>query len=161
MLLLPVFFGLISSTAAVDLYLRFYKGADLICVGLDPETCCGVSGFKSDPFWSMDFQVIPADWNLRLRGHAGPLCGNVVDTTTTRGATSLVLTHGPFTGGGYSFAPAGTKRSESEGDYNSTLTKVARPNLVTLSDGVQYNLRDLDDASFAEMVRALPPFQRI
>ena len=153
MLRLPVFFSLLGSTAAVDIWLSWFSGGTSVhCVGMNPDKCCGISGSSDSPFWGVSFQAIPPEWNLWVRGHAGPLCGAIVESATSRGRQNVDMGQGPFGGGGYSFVPW-TKRSESEGDLEFNCTEVVRPSVMTLPDGVQYNIAELDDAAFAEMVR--------
>ena len=147
MLRLPVFLSLLGSVAAIDIWLRWESGGNVHCSGIAPDHCCGVLGRSDSPFKGIDFQAIPSDWNLVVRGHRGPQCGVIGQSDTSRGRGNVVLENGPFGGGGYGFASL--KRSEGAGGC----TEVVRPSVLTLTDGVRYNVTELDDASFAEMVR--------
>jgi hypothetical protein len=148
MLRLPVFLSLLGNVTAIDIWLRWASGGNVLCSGIAPDTCCGVVGNSGSPFKGIDFQAIPSNWNIGVRGHRGPQCGVWGDYQLSSGRGNVVLENGPFGGGGYGFVSS--KRSEGVNGF----TEVVRPSILTLADGVQYNVTELDDASFAEMVRA-------
>ena len=147
MLRLPVFLSLLANAAAIDIWLRWEDGGNVLCSGIDPNRCCSVSGRDDSPFWSIDFQAIPTAWKIVVSGHHGPQCGAIWDSQFSNGRTRVEAFNGPFGGGGYHFGETSRKRS------GGLETENVRPDLVGLADGTQYNVTGWDDASFAQMVR--------
>jgi hypothetical protein len=82
MLRLPVFLSLLGNAAAIDIWLRWFGGGNVVCYGIAQNTCCGVMGISGNPFWGIDFQAIPHNWNIGVRGHGGDQCGPIVEFQT-------------------------------------------------------------------------------
>ncbi|KEY64194.1 hypothetical protein S7711_03484 [Stachybotrys chartarum IBT 7711] len=164
---LSVFLGLIASASAIDLYLGWTSGSNyILCQRWSPDRCCSTSQSGS-PFTSIDFREIPTNWDVSVRVHRGSQCGAVVESQASNGRTNIRIRGGNYGGAGYGFL---SRRSENDENVDA---ETVRPSAVVFADGPRYNLTELDDASFAEMLvstclqkfnlyfvlcRLLPPF---
>ncbi|KAH7376611.1 hypothetical protein B0T11DRAFT_294087 [Plectosphaerella cucumerina] len=156
MLFLPAFLTLLGSVSAVDIWLNFQTtncrgSGSVLCPGLEPNTCCSVPGRTGNPYTSVTVMHIPSVWNLDCRGHAGNYCGPIRELQTSNGRNTVCLGRGPFGGGGYGFwngRVAATAESAAEGNCT-------RPSIVSLGDGTQYDVADLNDDDFNEMILLL------
>ncbi|KAG9255169.1 uncharacterized protein F5Z01DRAFT_654184 [Emericellopsis atlantica] len=154
MLFSPAFFSLFAGASAIDIWLNWNtsncKGSNSIhCANIGPATCCAISGQSGSPFTSIAFREIPSNWNIEMRGHQGSQCGRHRTTQTSGGRTELCMGSGPYGGGGYSFV---NKRRSDTVDLQEECTDVVKPDIVAFTDGIQYNITQLDDDSLAEIV---------
>lgn len=141
--------GLFATAAsAIDLHLEFAgncntDGGGYICYGWNPNTCCSVSA--GTYFGSVSFQAIPGEWNIQVRGHAGPNCGGVREQQDSAGRTYVCLGNGPFGGSGYGFnnrkmIRGATPVTRDVAAVNGEETEgCAQPDVLYLADGTQYN----------------------
>lgn len=151
MLFSQVFLSLVASVSAIDIWLNWsatdcHGQNSIKCADINPDTCCTVNGVTGSPFGSLHFKEIPAHWNIDCRGHQGTNCGRVIERVNSNGRTDVCLGHGSLGGGGYGFA---NKRGITT---DIKCRDIVKPNVVAFADGTQYNLAELDDASFDEMV---------
>ncbi|KAI9155503.1 hypothetical protein HJFPF1_08087 [Paramyrothecium foliicola] len=149
MLLSQVFLSLVAGVSAIDVWLQWEgdcSGSALFFRGIAPNTCYwGESVNEANPFGAIHFLHIPGEWDLELRGHAGPRCGPIEEIQRSGGRNSVCLKARDYQGAGYGFL---RKRSEST---EKDCVDGGRPSGVALSDGTQYDLTQLDDAAFKEM----------
>lgn len=150
------FLTLLNGVSAVDIWLNWSStkcsgSNSILCSGINPNTCCAISGRSGSPFASIDFREIPSGWDLNLRGHRGSQCGSVIESVASSGNTRVCLSRDPFGGGGYGFR---NKRS----DITEKCTETVQPDVLTFSDGIQFNIKDMDTSSLEEMVRCHSDF---
>lgn len=161
MLLIPTLLSLVAGVSAIDIWLNLSaldcKGKNsLHCANVGSNQCCGVPSMR---FGSLHFKEIPTEWNLEVRGHdvsrENNGCGTMIARWSSNGETdvcvgaqkiddtsSVIRNYG---GGGYGFIG---KRSEQASDCQDPV----RPSTLIFEDGVKYNLTDLDDSTFHELV---------
>ncbi|KAM5359297.1 hypothetical protein ACJZ2D_014598 [Fusarium nematophilum] len=146
MMFLQVFLSLVASVSAIDIWLGWRNGGNSVhCANINPNTCCGASGSGS-PFASLDFREIPSNWDVSIRSHRGPRCGAVVHSEASRSRRNIRMNGTQYGGGGYGFL---SKRSESA---EEGCAKTEKPSILAFADEAQYNVTDLDNALFAEML---------
>jgi hypothetical protein len=146
MLFLPLILGLAASVNAIDLYLGWRGGSNYVaCRNINPNVCCSTAAGGS-PFNSLDFREIPRNWNIQCRGHRGPQCGSLAEVKQSNGATAVSLFNSDFGGSGYGFV---SKRSTDD-----AVVETVRPSLLVFGDGAQYDLSELTESSYDEMVCA-------
>lgn len=139
---------LATAASAVDIHLEFSNNCGAsggyICRNYNPDTCCSVNA--GTYLGSGSFRAIPNNWNLQVRGHAGPNCGSVRDQQDSRGRDYVCLTNGPFGGFGYGFnnrkMVRGATAEAVEGEFNGC----AQPDVMYLADGTQYNYTAIVEA---------------
>jgi hypothetical protein len=156
MLFIQVFLGFVASASAVDIWLGWKDGKNSIhCPNMNPNQCCGAS---QSSFTSIDFREIPTNWDLSLRCHRGPQCGTVDHIESSRGRKNVrINSGGPWGGAGYGFNSQRSKRAE-EVCVETGCTETMRPSILSFADGVHYNLTEMDDASFSQMVCVFNPY---
>lgn len=146
--------GLVATASAVDVYLHVggdCSGNAIVCVGINPNNCCGGSG--ADIFPSVGFRGIPFDWTLQTRGHNGGNCNGLREVQRAAGTNFMCLRNGWFSGGGYGFT--NKKRENAVDDACAaaeSCTGSQKPDLLLLEDGGKYNIADMDAESFTTMV---------
>lgn len=157
----PAFLTLVSGVSAIDIWLNYNSNScsgsnSIHCANIGPRRCCGVSGQGGNRFPSIDIREIPDRWNIEVRGYGGPQCSSRRTTQTSNGRRRICLRSGPYGGGGYGFVNRQLD-GPIEGQCSAEqCTEVVKPDLVSFTDGVLYNIAELDDASLTEMVRVLP-----
>ncbi|KXJ90210.1 hypothetical protein Micbo1qcDRAFT_176747 [Microdochium bolleyi] len=147
-----LFLALAATAAAVDL--RFYSnggcsGGFAACTNFNPNTCC--QGSNGNAFSSVACAAIPSNWNIQCRGHNGGNCNGLAQAETSNGRNTVCLSRGPFSGAGYGFA--GRKRTATEQGTTADEDCV-RADRLTLEDGTEYNLTELDQASWEKILDA-------
>lgn len=111
---------------------------------MNSDNCYGTGTtiFPSDGFFG-----IPMNWVLQVRGYNNGNCNGLRELRRVANINFACPTNGWFSSGGYGFT--NKKRRDVDGaDVSCT-----KPDLSELSDGVQYNIADLDDDSYDRMVR--------
>jgi hypothetical protein len=143
--------GSVASVSAIDGYLHWLNactGSHIICRDLQPERCCN-SGRASDSFGGIAFRAIPTDWRVVGEAHYTWDCTG--SSAAASGAPNICHSIKGWVGsyGAAKYYFPGKKRRDETGD--SACTPV-RPNAIGLANGTQYDLGDLPDASFYQMV---------
>lgn len=143
---------LAAAASAVDIHLEFAGGCSTggggyVCTAYNPNTCCSVNAGVY--FASGSFRAIPGNWNLQVRGHAGPNCGAVRDQQDSAGRDYVCLGNGPFGGFGYGFNNKNMMRGATDVravDGEEEAAGCATPDIMYLADGTQYNYTAIVEA---------------
>jgi hypothetical protein len=94
---------------------------------------------------------MPTAWDLSLRFHRDPRCGQIDRVESSNGRKHVHANGGPWGGAGYGF---NSKRSLAGND--EAVGASARPSTLIFGDGVHYDLTSLDDAAYEDMVCHAP-----
>ncbi|KAH7041417.1 uncharacterized protein B0I36DRAFT_392399 [Microdochium trichocladiopsis] len=146
---------LASRAAAVDVGLMVDQncaGVAVFCTGVNPNTCCA----DGRDFWGAKLQYIPKEWNLELRAHRrdSSLCGPIVEIGESRGSVAMCRPSASkqVTGSGYSFRNWKREDEVAETVGADTNGPCQRPDLLRLGDGTEYNLTELSDEQYNEVL---------
>jgi hypothetical protein len=139
----------VASAFTTYIWLGWKSGKNSIhCLNMRPNQWCGTS---VSPFTSIDLREIPTNWDILVQCHRGPQCGRVNRIESSRGRDNVRVDRGgPCGGAGYAVNSRRTKRAE-EGCAEAC-AETMRPSILSFADGVHYNLTEIDDAPFSQMV---------
>lgn len=154
-----VLLGFVATVSAIDVY--GYRSNEkcggndrVVCVNVNPGVCC-ISA-TTDTYRAIGFSAIPTNWQIVGSGYTGGGCSNIWHSEVSNGRTDMCCGGHLYSGGKYSFASK--KRSGITSDATTDAcpaaggcTSVRRADLMEL-EGAKYNLTDLDDALYTEMV---------
>lgn len=139
-----VFFGLVASVSAVDIWLwseNECSGVGVGCRNIDYNVCCVANGINVGYYGFLT--------GVRMKGFSGGGCNNLAGELDNNGQINvcmLVVSRESYTGAGY-YAP-GSKRSVNETcDYS-----VKPDTLVAAGGATKYDIVGLDDAKVDELV---------
>lgn len=143
--------GFAAAVSAIDLQWHYGQncgGNYIVCVGAEPNVCCGGGTAES-----LLFRYIPSSWRIECRGYTGGRCSNRASTIYSAGATSICMRSGGgfFTGAGYGFVSRKRALDADETCTDAELELAADaqpqkckstqdPDTLVLVDGSEYNL---------------------
>lgn len=154
-----VFVGLVATVSAIDIYGyrtdTHCKGSDrIVCQNANPGDCCVRA--SGDTFRAIGFEAIPTNWQITGTGYTGGDCKNIWHSEVSNGRQNMCCGGHGYSGGKYTFT------SKKRSDFTAVVTtdacptggectSVRRADLMEL-EGAKYNLANLDDALYTEMV---------
>lgn len=152
-----IFLGLIATVSAIDMY--GYRDSDtcgggyIVCTNANPGDCCIFA--SGEIFRSIQWRAIPTDWQIIGVAFGGFACQNVKFSVPSIGRENICAGGNLYSGGNYQFASR--KRSEDANEAcpaTGGCANVKRGDLMVFEDGPSYNLTDLDDVLYTELVNA-------
>lgn len=154
-----ILLGLAATISAIDIY--GYTGSSTcgsgnyaVCTNAAPDSCCPRA--SGDIYRSIEFRAIPTNWNIIGRAFNGGDCRNLYYVVQSQGRQNICLGNGGYSGGNYGFA--NRKRSEGTDETcpaTGGCTSVQKADLIVFQSGPSYNLTDLDDGLYTEMVSTI------
>lgn len=154
-----VLVGLVAAVSAIDIY--GYRnneqcggGDRIVCQNANPGDCCVRA--SGNVFRAIGFEAIPTNWQIVGSGYTGGECRNIWHSEVSNGRRNMCCGGYYYSGGRYVFASK--KRSGIATDAiadacpaDEGCTSVRKADLMEL-EGAKYNLADLDEALYNEMV---------
>lgn len=153
-----IFLGLIATVSAIDIYghrdsEKCDGGGVVVCTNANPNDCCVRA--SGDAYRAIQWRAIPPAWNVIGQAFSGGDCNHVKLTVGSNGRENICAGGSTYSGGNYIFGSR--KRGEDANVANEVRSAeggcvVKRGDLLQFEDGHNYNLTDLDDGLYNELV---------
>lgn len=154
-----ILLGLAATVSAIDIYGHRDSstcggGGYAVCMNAAPDSCCVRA--SGDIYRSIQFRAIPTNWKIIGRAFNGGDCRNLYYVVQSQGRQNICLGNGGYSGGNYGFA--NRKRSEGADEAcpaTGGCASVQEADLIVFENGSSYNLTNLDDGLYTEMVSTI------
>lgn len=158
MYLLQTLIALATTASAIDI--TFYSGGgcsgiSINCPAINPDVCCSIESFPV-ALNSIAYRFVPTNWHIESRGYDQPRCANQRLRGSIQGTDYACYTQGGWSwkGAGYGFI---NKKRDSGAQNDDTVDSQSckssqQPTVLTLLDGVKYDIAELAKESLDELV---------
>ncbi|KAH7009143.1 uncharacterized protein B0I36DRAFT_258168 [Microdochium trichocladiopsis] len=153
----PILASLVATSTAIDF--RWYaqrgcSGHYWQCTNINPDRCCSVG--RQDTNSAISWNAIPSDWNILGLGYWQEGCnGTVAGSGQSGGSPDLCFPTPQYRAGRYYFASARSNIQENLAENGEPCQK---PDLIVYEDGTDFDLTELTNEQYAQVVSKSPPY---